>query len=301
MTTLLAKPTKDDRLDTFKRADWPQRVAMHERIAACKAQALDKRRELGCRYLDRHPGGYAVPYETAVGSLDLVAETAAARAESIALAAERASQYNNGSLEFPVLAQDFPVDGPSIALGMAPQILAPIVRYFGMLPVLFNMFVTRAHSMEMLENSAHRFHLDPEDTISFKAFVHLTDVDDDCGPFHALHADATQTVVKAENYGGGVGKISDERVAELVGWDKVAKFLGPPGTVALADTTRCLHFGGRPRKEGKPVRDMLVFQYLIPTSLLFPIDGDAKHPRFIPQLEPTGDDHWDALIGARFT
>ena len=52
---------------------------------------------------------------------------------------------------------------------------------------------------------------------------------------------------------------------------------------------------------GKPVRDQLVFQYLLPTSLLFPIDGDAKHPRFLPQLDPTGDEHWDALIGARFT
>ena len=41
----------------------------------------------------------------------------------------------------------------------------------------------------------------------------------------------------------------------------------------------------------------LVFQYLLPTSLLFPIDGDAKHPRFLPQLDANGDQHWDALIG----
>ncbi len=232
--------------------------------------------------------------------MDLTSETAAAREEAIDLADGRSSQYNNGSLEFPVLAETFAADSQTIRLGTSPLILAPIVRYFGMLPVLFNLFVTRAHSMEFLPNSAHMFHLDPEDTISFKAFVHLTDVDEDCGPFHALPADKTQTVVNTVGY-TGVGRITDEKVSELVGWDSVARFLGPAGTVAFADTTRCLHFGGRPRRAGKPVRDMLVFQYLLPTSLLFPIDGDAKHPRFIPQLQPTGDDHWDALIGAKWT
>jgi hypothetical protein len=81
----------------------------------------------------------------------------------------------------------------------------------------------------------------------------------------------------------------------------VVKLTGSAGTVGFVDTTRCLHFGGRPRKAGKPVRDQLVFQYLLPTSLLFPIDGDMKHPRFLPQLEATGDARWDALIGACFT
>jgi hypothetical protein len=78
----------------------------------------------------------------------------------------------------------------------------------------------------------------------------------------------------------------------------VTTFLGPPGTVALADTTRCLHFGGRPRAEGKPVRDMLVFQYLLPTSPLLGVPGERKAQNFFPQLAPTGDAHWDALIGA---
>ena len=87
----------------------------------------------------------------------------------------------------------------------------------------------------------------------------------------------------------------------MVGWDSVVKVVGPAGTVAFADTTRCLHFGGRPRAAGKPLRDMLVYQYLLPTSLLFPIDGDARQPRFFPQLEPTDDDSWNALIGASLT
>ena len=77
--------------------------------------------------------------------------------------------------------------------------------------------------------------------------------------------------------------------------------LGPAGTVALADTTRCLHFGGRPRAAGKPVREMIVYQYLLPTSSLLNPDGDEPPRRFLPQLEATGDDERDALLGHRFT
>jgi len=179
-------------------------------------------------------------------------------------------------------------------------VLVPIIRYCGMLPVLFNFFVTRAYQDAIKEQSAHHFHLDPEDTISFKVFVQLTDVDDACGPFHALPAKLTRDVLEAVGY-SGITFLTDERIEALVGWDSVVKLTGPAGTVGLVDTTRCLHFGGRPRKPGKPVRDQLVFQYLLPTSLLFPVDGDAKHPRFLPQFDATGDAHWDALIGARFT
>jgi hypothetical protein len=89
-------------------------------------------------------------------------------------------------------------------------------------------------------------------------FLHLTDVDEGCGPLHALPASLSATVLEAVDY-RGVTYVDDERIAALVGWDSVVQVTGPPGTVALAYTTRCLHFGGRPRAEGKPVRDMLVY------------------------------------------
>lgn len=295
---VLAPPTKSQRTEAFRKASWAERVAMHEAIAAHKSAAIEARRAIGRRYLAEHDGACVVP-PGAVTFLDLAAETAAVRAEAIALTEGRASQASNGSLEFPVLAQDFRADSEGVRLGVSPLILAPIVRYCGMMPILFNMFVTRAATTELLQNSAHLFHLDPEDVISFKVFVHLTDVDDDCGPFHALPADRTQHILDTVGY-HGIGRLTDAEVDRLVGWDAVVRVVGPAGTVAFADTTRCLHFGGRPRAPGKPLRDMLVYQYLLPTSLLFPIDGDGKQPRFFPQLEATGDETWDALIGARF-
>ena len=288
---------KSDSLAWMRRASWEERVAFHDELAARKADAIQARIALARDYLQRHPDPGVVPRTTGVGVIDLREETRAAREEAVRMAAVGVSRYNNGSLEFPVLAHEFAADSLALRLGMAPEILAPIVGYLGMWPVIFNMFVTRAHQREILANSPHRFHLDPEDVISFKAFVHLTDVDDDCGPFHALAADSTQTVLKVLDY-RGIARVEDEQVTDIVGWEPVTKFLGPPGTVALADTTRCLHFGGRPRAEGKPVRDMLVFQYLLPTSPLLGVPGERKAQNFFPQLAPTGDAHWDALIGA---
>jgi hypothetical protein len=273
---------------------------MHETIAACKADVMTKRRELGRRYLAEHPVGPTVPYDRAVFSTDLVAETAAARAEAIALAKDKEFQHKSDSLHYLVMGPEFTADSASMRFMTSPLVIAPIVRYCGMLPVLFNMFVTRAYQNELLADSAHHFHLDPEDTISFKIFVHLTDVDEDCGPFHALPAALTQSVLDKVGYRGTI-KVTDEDVAQHVGWDSVVRVTGPAGTVAYVDTTRCLHFGGRPRKQGKPIRDMLVAQYLLPTSGLFPINGDTKHPNFLPTLKANGDETWDALIGATLT
>ncbi|MEJ2089426.1 MAG: hypothetical protein P8Y69_13340 [Gammaproteobacteria bacterium] len=298
----MSRPTVNPgRREAFLAADFPERTAIHDTVAAMKAEALEARRALGNRYLERHGARCVVPRETAFARLELSPEeTAAAREEAMTLAEGRAAQADNRALEFPVLGKNFPADGAVLALASSPCLLAPIVRYFGMLPVLFNVFVTRAHTTELLPKSAHHFHLDPEDVLTHKVFVHLTDVDEDCGPLHVLPADTTQTVLKAVDY-RAIDRVTDEQVADLVGWDSVVRFCGPAGTVVFADTSRCLHFGGRPRRPGKPVRYHLVCQYLLPTSFLFPVRGDAEDPRHLPTLEPSGDEEWDALIGACHT
>src|SRR5690349_5180448 len=243
MNAPVALPTKAERVEAYRSASWPHRLAMHDAIAAHKGTTLAARRDLGRRYLAEHPAGIVVPYERAALAIDLERETRAARAEAIALAKDRASQHESASLQYPVLARDFPASLEAIRLALSPLFVVPITRYCGMLPVLFNLFVTRAYQAELNRNSAHHFHMDPEDTISFEVFIHLTDVDEDCGPLHVLPANLTEKVLKAVDY-RGIGYIPDETVDELVGLDNAICFVGRAGTVALADTTRCLHFGG---------------------------------------------------------
>jgi hypothetical protein len=284
--------------EMLKAASFADRTAMHERLAAERAGDLDARRAIGEAYLARHgDGAVVVPYERAVATASLIGESRAAREEALALADGRDGRHSNGSLEYPALGHEFAADGPIIRFGSDPLVLAPVVRYLGMMPILFNAFVTRAFQPAFVANTPHEFHLDPEDVVSFKVFVHLTDVGPDSGPFHALPAEHSAKVLDAVDY-RGITMLTDDRVDELVGWDAVVQVTGDAGTVAFADTTRCLHFGGRPRAEGQPPRQMLVYQYLLPTSLLF--TGEKPHgPRdFLPHLEPTGDEVWDTLIGA---
>jgi hypothetical protein len=286
---------------SFKTATFGDRAAIHDRLATDKAEAIDARVALGRDYLEEHGDGVVVvPPERAVAMTSMVDESRAARDEAVQLATGREATIDNGSLEYPVLGHEFDADGAIIRFGTDPSVLAPVVRYCGMVPILFNAFVTRAFRTELLPTSAHHFHLDPEDVRSFKVFVHLTDVDEGSGPFHALPADLTQKVLDAVDY-RGIGFLEDAQVDEVVGNDQVVEVLGPAGTVAFADTTRCLHFGGRPRAEGQPVREMLVYQYLLPTSVLF--TGEKAHGArdFLHQLAPTGDAVWDALIGATHT
>ena len=81
MNATVTPPSKAERIEMYRSASWPQRLAVHEAIAACKREAMEARRALGRRYLERHPGGAVVPYETGSLALELVSETAAAREE----------------------------------------------------------------------------------------------------------------------------------------------------------------------------------------------------------------------------
>jgi hypothetical protein len=285
------------RYAAFRDVTLADRAATHDRIAGEIAETLASRRELATTYLAGRVERVEIPHDRAVTVAALIDETAELRAEAAALSAGASTDVDNGALEFPVLAEQFAADEPVMRFGADPLALAPIIRYFGMIPLLFNVFVTRAHTTQLLKNTAHLFHLDPEDVTSFKIFVHLTDVDEDCGPLHVLPADVTAKVFEVVDY-KGVDRLEDEHVAELVGWDSVVRVTGPAGTVAFADTTRCLHFGGRPRAAGKPVREMVVYHYLLPTSPFFHGERGISARQFVGHLEPTGDPVWDALVGA---
>jgi len=280
-------------------ADWSGRCRIHDEIAASKAEQMTARRFLGRDYLKSHPEQRheIVFSEGCLAVQDLNETTRQARVEALELGVDAAASVDNQSLEFPVLGHQFPADGAVLALATAPVLIAPLVRYFGMLPVLFNVFVTRAHTTALLPDTAHRFHIDPEDTLTHKVFINLTDVDAGCGPLHVLPAQVSRKLMLAENY-RQIDRISDETVAAEVGWDQVRRYTGPAGTVVFADTSRCLHFGGRPREADKPVRYTLVFQYLLPTSFLFPLNADWPPIRFLRQLQASGEELWDALIGA---
>ena len=158
-------------------------------------------------------------------------------------------------------------------LSMDPNIIVPVTRYLGALPILFSATVNESRNDRMFENSSQYWHIDPEDITQVKVLIYLNDVDSDTGPFTALSAGLTQTVFDAlPEY--GVGRLPDERVVEIVGPDREHRFTETEGTAVFCDSAKCLHYGSRP---GTRRRYILFLMYSLPTSTWFPlIPGDGQ-------------------------
>jgi hypothetical protein len=286
-----------------RKGDRAERLALHRQTAALKADAIRRRQALGRAFTERWPAPPAVVSpDTAFGVADFTqSELAlAAREEALLLARARGGElrFSKGSLDYPLMGQDFAEDSAAVRFFTSPQVLGPVIAYFGMLPILFHVFMTRATASEMLAGTSHLFHLDPEDVVSLKVFLHLTPVEDGGGPFTALPADLSDRVV--DQLGYRIGRVADSEVERIVGPGRTLTSIGPAGVAAFCDTTRCLHYGGRPRGEGEPIRELLVGHYVLPTCFLLPrFQGDGERPRMLPHLRPrAGEEEWNALIGA---
>jgi len=92
--------------------------------------------------------------------------------------------------------------------------------------------------------ASQNWHVDFDDKHLLKAFVYLTDVGSESGPFE---------YVPGSQAGGrnvvrpwapmGYGRITDEEVSRHVGREEIATFTGPKGTLILCNTSG-LHRGG---------------------------------------------------------
>lgn len=275
-----------------------ERLALHAEMRAAKADAIEGRRALAGELLD---GPETISPQTGLGraSFSDAALVEAVRAEAYGLAAARGgdSHRDKGSVAYLLTGADFAPDSAAVTLARSADLLGPVCRYLGMLPILVKIEMTRASADKLLPRTTHMFHLDPADTLQVKAFMNLSQVDEDCGPFSALPADLSDTVTARLDYRGG--RVADEEVAAITGLDRVDALTGPPGTTGFCDTNRCFHYGGRPAAAGKPKRDMLMFHYALPTSLL--LSDETAGARRMRQLRPTADETWNALIGAVLT
>ena len=286
----------NERVSRFRNAHIHERAVVHRHLVESKEEVLQRRRELAQAYLSKQSSSAVIPQQDGFCNIGTSLETDAVCTEALELACGKAAQADNRALEFPVLAKDFAPGSHAVAFATSAAVLSPIVEYFGMLPILFNLFVTRAHNTQLRENSAHFFHIDPEDTCQMKVFLHLTDVDSDCGPLHLLPAHLSAPILEASNY-EGIQRLTDKEIEQAVP-ESVVQVLGPAGTVTYGDTSRCLHFGGRPRAAGKPLREMLLAQYLLPTSPLFPVAKEVTKPIFMDHIpQRSEDDCWNALLG----
>ncbi|GJL54489.1 MAG: hypothetical protein NPIRA02_16210 [Nitrospirales bacterium] len=136
------------------------------------------------------------------------------------------------------------------------EVLAIVSTYLGTIPEIGNIQLWWTQVNDATESS-QLFHIDQEDFRQAKMFVHVTDVDHSSGPFTLVKAKAARNIERraASPY----NRISDDEVMTLCSTDAVIPLIGPSGTAAFVDTSRCYHFGSRSRGRDRVV---LVITYI---------------------------------------
>jgi hypothetical protein len=120
-----------------------------------------------------------------------------------------------------------------------------------------------------------------------KIFVYCSDVDAGSGPLTVLDAASSGRVRKAVGYQFRQ-RLTDQQVADVLGPGADRPILGPSGTAAFLDTSRCFHYGSRVAPDA-PARLVTMIQYQTPYSFMLPRSERASLPfrRLVtPSLPP---------------
>jgi len=104
------------------------------------------------------------------------------------------------------------------------------------------------------------WHCDRSPPDRVKLFVLLSDVDENCGPFHILSKADTRRMVKEYGFANNRRETMGAPGGYIDEWaDSVKRLTGVPGTAAFANTVECMHRAGLP-EEGCH-RNLLQFEF----------------------------------------
>lgn len=165
------------------------------------------------------------------------------------------SERKAGFLRDIAFGKDLTIHPELLALMVSRPIVDAATGYLKCVPTLSAALLLWSPANET-NISSQRFHLDDEDERQVKFFLNIRTVTSDHGPLTFLPADASERVRKRT--GVIIGRADDERVLGAAETEPV-RLCGEPGSGALVDTGRCLHYGSRRNTEE---RLMLMFHYL---------------------------------------
>lgn len=154
-----------------------------------------------------------------------------------------------------------------VDFAVGDSMLKILVPYYGLLPELSHMalFVSgfaEPFTEHSTPQGTQRFHCDNHDLRHVKFFCFLNDVDEKDGPLTLLPADKTEWLLRKTGRRWRTSPFRvDEDVFRFFGNDSLVRITGPAGTVAVVDTTKCLHFGSRCQNNGN--RKVFVIHYTL--------------------------------------
>ncbi len=190
-------------------------------------------------------------------------------------------------------ADDLGLDSPYMRFVLSEQVVAPVAKYLGIVPVLHLVDLWYSFHGSEPPTSSQRWHLDSGDTTQVKVWIHCSDVVPESGPLTVIDAATSEEIAERIDYNFGKGhRVPDERVDEIAG-PAITPLEGPAGTTHFVDTSRCFHFGSRVAEGGAP-RRVFVAQYLTPYAFRF----KANHLERAPyrELAHSGSSELERLL-----
>ena len=165
-------------------------------------------------------------------------------------------------------------DSAVVRFAVREDVLSAVSTYLGVVPLLTAISVFHSDTVGGDPTSSQLYHCDGDDVTQIKIFVYCTDVDLPSGPLTLLDAATTRAVQRRTGYWYR-NRLTDEQVRTAVGTPDEHAILGPTGTSAFVDTSRCFHFGSRVAP-GAPPRLATMIQYQTPYSFMLPSGVDES-------------------------
>ena len=183
----------------------------------------------------------------------------------------------------------YTIESPLLRFGLQSEIVAIAAAYLGLVPILqfASVYYSSATGAELAKSQL--YHCDSDDVEQLKVFVLCEAVTPAMGPLTLLRADDSE-VIRARSAYRFNTRLADTEVEELLGGRPAAtELVGPAGTTAFVDTSRCFHYGSR--IEDPTLRRVIVLlQYVTPLAFVLPEDDFRLGARFraldAPSLDP---------------
>ena len=150
-----------------------------------------------------------------------------------------------------------------VRFAVSRPVLDAAIAYLGAVPLVTGVNLLWSPANQTTRSS-QLYHLDDEDLTQLKLFLAVTETGDDQGPLTFLPADASRRV--RSGFGAPIGRVTDERVEKTGVAEAAIRLVGPPGTAAFVDTSRCLHYGSRANRRDRVILQIQFLRFHAPAE-----------------------------------
>lgn len=163
------------------------------------------------------------------------------------------------------------LDSPFMRFVLRPEVVGAASKYLGIVPVvnMIDVWYSRSKMTNELRGS-QLHHLDWAAQTQVKIFIYATDVPEESGPLVVMEAGASRKLQHQLGY-KYESRVSDAVADKIVGQSPQHIMTGKKGSVIMADTSRCFHYGSRVKDESH-YRVVALFQFLPPQAFILPLD-----------------------------